>query len=258
MAQARLHVGSRVSVSVFNTKGVKHSGEFHVVGTVTFPPSLGIGGLGDGAVISIHALEVLACPAGPTKKACIGADAEKIASDNDWGVAIGVKPGAAGRATVAKLDRTYAAELSVQTRPVDLVNFGQAVDFPLLLEGTLVLFGVAALAHLLFVSVSRRRRQFALLKVLGFVRRQVRSAMCWQAATVAVIGVVVGVPVGLVFGQWIWRDFATNLGAVPVAVAPTMTILIVAVATIGGAVLLALVPATLASRVRPAEALRES
>jgi ABC-type lipoprotein release transport system permease subunit len=82
--------------------------------------------------------------------------------------------------------------------------------------------------------------------------------MCWQAATVAVIGVVVGVPVGLVFGQWIWRDFATNLGAVPVAVAPTMTILIVAVATIGGAVLLALVPATLASRVRPAEALRES
>jgi ABC-type lipoprotein release transport system permease subunit len=37
-----------------------------------------------------------------------------------------------------------------------------------------------------------------------------------------------------------------------------VTILILAVATIGGAVLLALVPATLAARVRPAEALRES
>jgi ABC-type antimicrobial peptide transport system permease subunit len=82
--------------------------------------------------------------------------------------------------------------------------------------------------------------------------------MCWQAATVAVIGVVVGVPIGLVFGQFIWRDFAISLGAVPVAVAPTTTILILAVATVGGAVVLALVPATLAAQVQPADALRES
>jgi hypothetical protein len=258
LAQARLHVGSRVSVSVVNQKGVRHSGKFRVAGTVTLPPVLGIGGLGDGAVISIHALEVLACPRGPTQRACIGEVAQKIAADDDWAVAIGVKSGAAGRATVATLERKYAADVSVQTRPINLVNFGQAIDFPLLLEGTLVLFGVAALGHLLFVSVTRRRRQFALLKVLGFVRRQVRSAMCWQAATVAVIGVVVGVPLGLIIGQLVWRDFATSLGAVPVAVSPTVTILILAVATIGGAVLLALVPATLAARVRPAEALRES
>jgi ABC-type antimicrobial peptide transport system permease subunit len=122
----------------------------------------------------------------------------------------------------------------------------------------MVLFGAASLLHLLVVSVSRRRRQFALLKVLGFLRRQVRAAMCGQAATVAVIGVVGGVPIGLVVGVTVWDDFATNLGAVPLAVTPAIVVVVLAVATIAGAVLLALVPATLAGRVRPGEALREA
>src|ERR1019366_4805338 len=98
----------------------------------------------------------------------------------------------------------YAPFLQVQTLPTNLVNFGQAVDFPLLLGVTLALFGAATLAHLLFVSVTRRRRQFALLKVLGFVRRQVSTAMCWQATTIAVIGVVFGVPTGLIIGRIVW------------------------------------------------------
>jgi ABC-type lipoprotein release transport system permease subunit len=258
LKQAKLHVGSRVEVTVVNTKGVSRRQVFRVVGTVAIPPILGIGGLGNGAVISIHALEVLACGRGPAQSTCANEVSQKIATDNDWGVLVAVRPGLKGRATVAGLERKYAADLDVPIRPTNLVNFGQAVDFPLLLEATLVLFGAAALAHVLIVSVTRRRRQFALLKVLGFVHHQVRTAMCWQAATVAGVGVVVGVPVGLVLGQVIWRDFASALGAVPLAVVPAVIVLIVAVATLVGAVVLALGPATLAARVRPAEALREA
>jgi ABC-type antimicrobial peptide transport system permease subunit len=95
------------------------------------------------------------------------------------------------------------------------------------------------------------------LKVLGFVRRQVRSAICWQSTTIAVIGVVFGVPLGLVIGKTVWRDFAASLGAVPLAVVPALSVVLLATAIIVGAILLALVPANLAARILPAEALRE-
>jgi putative ABC transport system permease protein len=105
--------------------------------------------------------------------------------------------------------------------------------------------------------VARRRRQFALLKVLGFVRRQVLSAMCCQAMTIAVIGVIFGVPLGLVIGKIAWKDFAASLGAVPLAVVPAVSIVVLAGVIVVGAILLALVPANLAARISPAEALRE-
>jgi len=94
--------------------------------------------------------------------------------------------------------------------------------------------------------------------VLGFVRRQVQLALCWQAMTVAVVGVVLGVPVGLAVGQVVWRNFASNLGALPVAVVPAGSIALLEAAIIVGAVVLAFVPAILTARVQPAEALREA
>jgi ABC-type antimicrobial peptide transport system permease subunit len=142
--------------------------------------------------------------------------------------------------------------------PVNLVNFGQAVDFPLLLGITLALFGAATLAHLLFVSVARRRRQVALLKVLGFVRRQVLSATCWQALTVVVVGLVIGVPLGILAGRDVWLLFAAHLGAVPVAIIPVGLIGAVCAVIVVGGLALAVVPAAFAIRVSPAEALREA
>ena len=157
-----------------------------------------------------------------------------------------------------KYQRQFSQEVNVLSVPVNLVNFGQAVDFPLLLGVTLALFGAATLAHLLFVSVARRRRQVALLKVLGFVRRQVLVSTCWQALTVVAVGLVIGVPLGIVVGRTVWRLFASNLGAVPASVIPVGLIAAVcAVITVGG-VALALAPAVFAVRVRPAEALREA
>jgi putative ABC transport system permease protein len=105
--------------------------------------------------------------------------------------------------------------------------------------------------------VARRRREIALLKVLGFVRRQVGTAVCWQATTVSVIGIVIGTPTGIALGAIVWRTSASNLGAVPVAVVPVGVVLaIVAGVAVFGNVL-ALVPAALAARLHPAEALRE-
>ena len=141
--------------------------------------------------------------------------------------------------------------------PTNLLNFGQAVNFPLLLGITLALFGAATLAHLLFVTVARRRREIALLKVLVFVRRQVGAAVCWRATTVSVIGIVVGIPTGIALGEFVWRAFASNLGAVPVAVVPGGLTLAIAAGILVLGNVLALAPAALATRLHPAEALRE-
>jgi ABC-type lipoprotein release transport system permease subunit len=255
MSQAGLHLGSRVPISIINKSGATHSRMFQVVGVVTLPPTFSIGGLGVGAVVPIRAAEVTVCPAGPTQSACIR---KVVEHTSGWGLAAGLVPGRAGRAALATYDRLFSQNVNVLYVPTNLVNFGQAVDFPLLLGLTLALFGAATLAHLLFVSVARRRRQLALLRVLGFVRRQVLATTCWQAVTVAVAGVVVGVPLGIAAGSVVWRAFSSHLGAVPVGVTPVGLISIVVAIIIVGAVVLSLVPAVLAGRVGPAEALREA
>lgn len=81
--------------------------------------------------------------------------------------------------------------------------------------------------------------------------------MCWQAATIAVIGVVFGVPLGLVVGASVWRVFAVSLGAEPLAAVPTLSVVLLGAVIIVGAIALALVPANMAARISPAEALRE-
>jgi putative ABC transport system permease protein len=163
-----------------------------------------------------------------------------------------------GRETVKRLDRIYAPYVNVETLPTNLVNFGQAVDFPLLLGGTLALFGATMLAHLLFVSVSRRRRQFALLRVLGMYRRQVAATLCWQSVTVSLIGVVLGVPLGVAIGRTVWHAFAIRLGVVPADVMSVAALVLLAGGIVVAAVVLSLVPSLLSTRVQPAEALREA
>ncbi len=255
MSQAHLHVGSRVRVSLVNESGHVNARTLKVVGTVTLPPTFSIGGLGTGAVLPFIAALDIACLGNVDQSACHTA---LVKSVEGWGMAVGISPGPAGHAALARYQREFSGNVNELNVPTNLVNFGQAVDFPLLLGVTLAIFGAATLAHLLFVSVARRRRQVALLKVLGFVRRQVLAATWWQALTVVVIGLVIGVPSGIAVGASVWRTFASHLGAVPVAVVPVALVAIVCAVIVVGGVALALLPALLAVRVEPAEALREA
>jgi putative ABC transport system permease protein len=118
------------------------------------------------------------------------------------------------------------------------------------------LFGAATLVHLLVVSVSRRRRETGLLKALGFVNRQIVYAVAWQATTLAVVGIVIGVPTGVAAGGLIWRVFATNLGVIPVSVVPIWLVVGLVAGVIVVANLLAAAPALAAARTNPAQLLR--
>jgi ABC-type antimicrobial peptide transport system permease subunit len=86
------------------------------------------------------------------------------------------------------------------------------------------------------------------LKALGFVKGQVGATVCWQASTVALVGIIVGLPLGVALGQAVWRAFATNLGAVPVPVVPVEVVAALGVGVLVVANLLALAPAVVAAR----------
>ena len=166
-------------------------------------------------------------------------------------------PGAQGKAAISHYLHTYATLAVLPLTPVSLINFGEAVNFPLIFGVMLALFGAATLLHLLVVSVTRRRREVGLLKVLGFVNLQVATAVSWQATTLALVGIVVGVPLGVAVGQEVWKTFASNLGVVPVSVVPVWLVVGLAAGVVVVANLLAIAPALAASRSRPGQLLRE-
>jgi ABC-type lipoprotein release transport system permease subunit len=164
-------------------------------------------------------------------------------------------PGAAGSAALARHIRRYPGNVSRPTVPTALVNFGESANFPLLLGGVVTLCGAATLAHLLALTVRRRRRDSGLLKALGFVRRQVAAVVFWQAATVAVAGIVAGIPLGVVAGRVVWRVFALDAGVVAVPVLPGWLIAALAAGVLVAAIAIAIVPAAAAARSPAGQAL---
>ena len=84
--------------------------------------------------------------------------------------------------------------------PSEIARLRQIGWLPTALALLLGTLGLIAVGHALVTAVRRRRREFAVLKTLGFDRRQVRATVGWQATTLAVIGLVPGVPLGLLAG----------------------------------------------------------
>jgi ABC-type transport system, involved in lipoprotein release, permease component len=73
-------------------------------------------------------------------------------------------------------------------RPAEIVNYRTMGTTPLVLAGMLAAGAVVALALTLAASARRRSRDLALLKTLGFVRRQVVAVVIWQASVPVAIG----------------------------------------------------------------------
>ena len=83
-----------------------------------------------------------------------------------------------------------------------------------------------AMAHALVTAGRRRRRELAILKALGFSRRQVRSSLAWQATTIAAAGLVLGIPLGVVAGRLAWSAVARNVGIAPTIALPTLAFVV--------------------------------
>jgi len=140
--------------------------------------------------------------------------------------------------------------------PTDVVNFGRVQDMPLVLGLLLALFAAATLAHTLITAISRRRRDLAILKTIGFVRAQVRRAVRAQSIVLAVLAFAIGAPVGVASGRWLWTLFAQEQGVVVEPVTMPTTLIVAAIVTPLVALVIAALPARAAARTRPALVLR--
>jgi ABC-type lipoprotein release transport system permease subunit len=141
-------------------------------------------------------------------------------------------------------------------KPNDVVNFGGIQALPFVLAGILGVLGVATMTHLLASAVRRRRRDLAILKTLGFSRGQITAAVLWQSALLAAVALLIGVPLGVGVGRWLWTFFATQLGVLVEPRVPVPAVLLVIPAAIVLAGIVAAVPARVASLVKPALVLR--
>jgi len=133
-------------------------------------------------------------------------------------------------------------------QPAEIVNYRTMGNMPAFLAATLAIGAVIALGLTLNASVRQRRRDLALLKTLGFTRRQLITTVAAQASVAAVVGTIVGIPVGIITGRWLWTLFAHEIFAVPQPTVPALSIIYVAAGALILANLVSAIPGLQAAR----------
>ena len=127
---------------------------------------------------------------------------------------------------------------------------------PGLLAVLLAVLTLLTMVHGLLVSVQRRRRDLAVLSVLGADRSFLARTVHWQATALTVVPIALGVPLGLIAGSFVFRAFADRLGAVPDPAIPILVVLVTVVGLVGVANVAAVVPARRARHLSTAQQLR--
>lgn len=142
-------------------------------------------------------------------------------------------------------------------RPSDLQNLSSIGGLQVALVTILGALAAATLAHTLLTSVRRRRKSIAVLRTLGFARRQVSAVVVVQALTLVVIALALGTALGILGGRLAWKLFADNLGIESTTPLPRSGIAVLVVAALALAVGVAAIPAWIASRTQAAAALHD-
>jgi putative ABC transport system permease protein len=108
------------------------------------------------------------------------------------------------------------------------------------------------------LSIRERRRDFAVLKTLGFTPAQIVGSVLWGGAMLAVVAIAVGIPLGLLASRVVFdilssaAGIGTGVGELPgvLWLAPLLPIVLLVTA------LASAIPARIASSLQVAEALR--
>jgi hypothetical protein len=252
LAQLHKKLGDTVKVGAVGAASTR----LKIVGTATLP-SIGIGGaahleMGSGAVLSYKlippgARDLYDVPPGPNA------------------VLVQVKPDANNAAALLSLNTILTkigaraccgAQVNAVQRPAQIINYGSLGSTPAVLGGALAAGAVVALGLTLIASVRRRRRDLALLKILGFTHGQLAATIAWQSSIAVGIGTVVGVPLGIITGHVIWDLFAREINAVPQPTVPVLSVVLIVVGGLALAIIVAAIPGRIAARTSTALLLR--
>jgi FtsX-like permease family len=244
------HVGQAVTVTVVGGRRLRD----RIVGRAVFP-NFGQGGftptdLGQGAQTTAAALQPLA--AAPGQRLSFGF------------VLVRFTPGQPRAAAMTGFQRSMASFcqsiggpcLATDQRPNGITSYARIDGTPGVLAALLAILGAAVLGQFAVLSGRRRRRDFAILKALGLLRRQVSSITAWQVSTLTGFALLAGLPLGIVAGRWSWALFAHDLGIPAGAITPLPLVLLMVPAVILIANTVAFWPGRTAARLKPAEILR--
>ena len=179
--------------------------------------------------------------------------------EGDSGLLVRFAPGVDKDSAVERL-RDIGGQVEVTVAaddaPSNVDNLDELGALPWALAVFLALLAAIAAMHALVSATRRRRHDLAVLRVLGFVGGQVRSTLRWQALTVAAVGLLLGVPAGVIAGRRIWSALAEAVGVVDDWSFPWLTVVLAVPVALGVAVLLAIPPGRAAARVPPGRVLR--
>lgn len=177
----------------------------------------------------------------------------------DQDVLVSVEPGRADAV------RTAIEELTAHfptARVQDRDEFreetaGQIDQFLAVIYALLALAVVIALigiANTLSLSIHERTREIGLLRAVGMSRRQVRSAVRWEAAIVALLGTLLGIVAGVVLGSAAIE--ALDQAGIERTVIPVGQLATIAVLGALAGLVAAALPARRAARMNVLDALR--
>jgi putative ABC transport system permease protein len=141
-------------------------------------------------------------------------------------------------------------------RPAEIVHADELGNAPRVLAVGLALAALVSLTLGLFTSVRSRLRDLALLQALGFTRRQLSAAVWWHATVIAVVGMGLGIPLGIVLGRMAWSRFAGQMHVVAEPHVSSIALIAVGLGTVAIASLVAAWPARSVQRLDAAAALR--
>jgi FtsX-like permease family len=238
LAALHKHVGDTVAVASPQGQVL----QLRVVGTIV--PMSAVDSLesfGDGALLPLA-----------TARQAAGPDQPLIPSD----YLVTFRDGIDRRAALTRLEDLFPRTVLVAPTSVDVDSLRRVDWLPVALAGLVGLLTVGTLAHVMITSVRRRRRDFGVLRAVGFTGAQLGAVVVAMAVAVALVVLAVGVPLGLAAGRVAWRIIADGLGTEASPQLPPR-LLVVVPATIGLAVLTAVVPAWRMVRRGSPEALRQ-
>jgi hypothetical protein len=205
------HVGSSVTFSVadgeFDAGGKTTPQKMTVVGE-TITPVFGESDIGDVGVVTLGGIAAAGGNAGPTFET------------------VRLQPGHRA-ARLAVLDRHYTEEIVTDAIPAQIVNLHRVRRLPLIGVGVAGVLGVLLLLYVLALTVRVRTRDLAVLRALGLPSRRLRHVLGWEAVLLASAMLVVGVPLGLVAGSFLWDRVVEPITSGTAAVVPALLLLIV-------------------------------
>lgn len=134
-----------------------------------------------------------------------------------------------------------------------------SVAFNRLIQGFMglgLVVGIAALGVIAARSVVERRVQIGVLRAIGFSRGMVQLSFLLESSFIAILGILIGLGLGFGLAYGIINEIQEGFQSVQYKI-PWATVIIVVAVAYGASLLTTFLPARQASRIYPAEALRQ-